>query len=607
MKYFFVLYLFIGAFAYAEFEEITCDFSSLDGTYIEYDNFKLAIKPTRTGECEFQISTKEAGGGRGYIFSEEGKMHITTSFEELVAENLKGTLSQTTGTKGYFFYPAVRNLRALRDNETGAIKFEMVNGGDIYIDASTGLIDESKTQDFVVKQDPIKLHSASISMTPTKYPILTFGYRSGNTNETDRSYSVLLENNGKNCRIPAKKLFDYKVACGQIPSCSCDPDIDPVIAQLKNCAADVSEIGTVSTGLLNGVLFKDSSPKGMNSIVSQTCPDFFTEEQINQQVSITTRVLPDNFEQIASQRNYSRQETGVVTDGNAPVVRGARGLSPRQSSASESTGNEGPVAADSESDNGDGEETEESGEELAENCHELLGQFFKDEENQEKIQKYLKTQAQITLHRIAWTALKKSANDTRKTEKVIQDALKERDPQLHQQFIENAQLSINEKLLKAMQALKEVSDEFEDNSKNDPYTIKYSDVKMTQLLVDAEKELGNEYKTGVMKFLPIIENSLKVSDFDKKQNIDFIEDQMDVMLGNAKKLEDKLQSYLEEENCLQNQQLFSCHSEPEGKIDIKEVLNSSEEILDKLYQEEFGKKDEIKNNLKWNSFWLYVK
>lgn len=482
---------------HAGFEKLACNFESMDYDTFTYDNFKLEVRPQRDGSCSISINTEESGDSRSYSFSEDGKMHITYSFPTQVPSSQRGTLSKSTGTKAYFFYPKVRELNVYRDPSTGEIKVEMINGGDMYIDPSSGLINESKTKDFIVKQTvPLVAKRSNISITPTKFPILTFPYVTGWTSELNRDRTILLENEGRRCRILANKIFDYEVSCGAVPSCQCDPNEDPITAQLKTCAVDVSKTRHLRGGDLNGAEFKDSSPRGLSSIVNKKCPGFFTDAQIEQEVQRGTK--------LSTSRGIKR--TSSKTAGNSEVTRSAKGKFPSEGS--------NPTTRPRRQEKKEGSVAELD---LPSNCLEKLKEFFDKDENKELINDYIQIQGKITLHRIAWTALKLSEQNTKNIENTIEDLLKDRSPELHQQFVNNGQLSRNQKLFKIMGELKESSQAL-NSEENVPYTLKFSDVKMVQLLVEAEGSFGRTYDEGVMDYISIIKNSM-LGRLDNKQKI----------------------------------------------------------------------------------------
>ncbi|MCO4754144.1 MAG: hypothetical protein KC478_06665, partial [Bacteriovoracaceae bacterium] len=239
-------------------------------------------------------------------------------------------------------------------------------------------------------------------------------------------------------------------------------------------------------------------------------------------------------------------------------------------------------------------------------CQQRVVEFFGDEANKDLVNNYIKIQSKIALHRVAWTYLKSSQGDTKNFEASIKELLLKRDPKLHEKFVNSKQFSRNERLLAVMSELKDASSEFE-TKKDEPYTIKYSDVKMIDLLVEAENQHGRSYDNGIMDFTSIIRNSMKSRLNTKDANIGKIEAQLDILESKKDKLDEQLMSYLSKFNCDEQVDFGACGPKNIKSFDIGKGLEEFEALIDSVYEKQFEKSKELKNNFRWNTYWLHVR
>lgn len=241
------------------------------------------------------------------------------------------------------------------------------------------------------------------------------------------------------------------------------------------------------------------------------------------------------------------------------------------------------------------------------NCRLILKDFFDDPKNQDAINEYIQTQGKITLHRLAWTYLKSSEVDARPVEQVIKDLLIKRDPKLHKKFIDKRLGSKNQRLLEVMSELKEVSESYS-SKESMPYSLKYGDVKMMELLVRSEKRYGPTPEVGMMNFLNIISNSYKSRLKNKRHNKLKVEKILTGLVSKMESFEKRVNRYLVQNNCTKQSDLISCPRKEEKNepIDFSKVSQIQEDIVDQIYAKQFERDKELENNFKWGNYWLHV-
>lgn len=242
----------------------------------------------------------------------------------------------------------------------------------------------------------------------------------------------------------------------------------------------------------------------------------------------------------------------------------------------------------------------------ASRCQMQINKFFDDPANRKLKEEYMKIQGKITLHRIAWTYLKQMKSSTDSIEGFIQDLIVKRDPTLHKEFINSGAKSRNEKLSFAISEMRRVSQELVAEPKDQTYALQYSDVKMMNLLANAEELNGRGMKNGVMDFTSIINNSLKNKFGKKERNINIFKKIIDSLVAKKNEFESKLLTYLESVDCAEVANTTTCEVESLTNENLSNILQNSEDLIDYVYRDDFGKKQELKNIYQWQNYWLHV-
>lgn len=240
------------------------------------------------------------------------------------------------------------------------------------------------------------------------------------------------------------------------------------------------------------------------------------------------------------------------------------------------------------------------------NCNEKMNDFFEDPENSELKKEYMKLQGKITLHRIAWTFLKQADSPTDTIEGLIEEMIIRRDPALYREFVNSGAKTRNEKLGFAISELKRTSQGLITDDADKAYALHYSDVKMMNLLVNAEDLNGRTMANGVMDFTSIIKNSLN-NKFSKKQsNLRKFQSIIDSLTAEKNAFESKLLTYLKSVNCDTIRNNDTCEVQAMTGAHLSQILENTENIIDFVYQDDFGRQEELKDIYQWRNYWLHV-
>ena len=162
-----------------------------------------------------------------------------------------------------------------------------------------------------------------------------------------------------------------------------------------------------------------------------------------------------------------------------------------------------------------------------------------------------------------------------------------------------------------MADLKAVSKEFS-SAKTSPFEIKYSDVKIVDILVELEKDpkYGRSAARGARDFTSIIRNSMKSRLNRKTQNIKYFESTINELLSRKNTIEAKIVQFLAESGCTQESDFLACGSQ-NRLSNLSKIISEQQVVLDSFYEKLFSRNIEIKNNFLWRSkdknYWLKVK
>lgn len=237
-------------------------------------------------------------------------------------------------------------------------------------------------------------------------------------------------------------------------------------------------------------------------------------------------------------------------------------------------------------------------------CNSIIDKLLKSPKNKTLKDEYMKLQGKITLHRLAWLQLKKASKETDSLEQDIVALMKKRDPELHASFIESKRDITNKDLELSIQELKKMSEALVDDPKKSAYVLQYSDIKMIQLLVEAEEFHGSSLRDGVMSYPEIIKNTLKSKNLDKEESLIAFEDTINQLEKKKAVFESTLQEFLGETECYINESDGTCRVVDTSEQEIQGLLKSSENLVNYIYDTSAQKEDELKNLFQWNTYWL---
>ena len=515
---------------FADWQRVDCDSTTDSGLRenIRLPNYSIGYTQ-KNNECSFHFRTKTHSDSNDYIkymFKPSGHWFIFVS------------QGNKDGSKSYFLPPKNENskIEVYLDSETNETKIITTSGDTFFIDPSTGLINEDKSQKYKIKQKPLSYTKSPLSISDTEKPLITFPYTIGGS-RTEKMYAeIFVEYKNKSCKIKAGELFKITAS---------------------------------------GTVFKEKNQEDIYKLINQKCPSF--------DIPITS----SSNTQIASPKLMPK-----------PILK------PTEVKEIKT---ELPSPRELESKNNDIEKREDSAaidlktnENITPPCLDLLKNFFDSVNNKEKVNQYLKNQGKISLHKIAISYLKTRKDEDNELNESLINLIKKRDPAIHEKFIKAPFKSRNTTLLEIMKTLKSHSSKDQGHADLD---IQYSDLKMLELLVAAEEIHGRSSKNGVMDFVSIINNSLK--DREKSESKEVINKMISSLKNKQTDFEKEVTRYLEENNCLTMKDFGVCGKE-NSPLDIQVLLNDSENVINSIFENQFQKKEELKNNYKWNTYWLHV-
>lgn len=621
------LILIIPLSVFANWQELTCEWEDelhangkryIKPKYIKTGGYKLRIGGITdcginidTNDPSIQIASKDS---RSYRFTQDGQFYIfSTARSQITDEWIKSHWKykqlirkgksveyaldymrtsdfHTTGSKMYTFHPIEQKQRFYHNPQTNELKVVTANGMTIYIDPKTGLIDEQRTSDMKVRQKPLAHYKDVISISSPKKTIVSTPFSMGGYNFTKKNGNVYIERDGASCKLQQQQVFDYIIECSHRSGSPCKCKSEDKFRNAR-CTLPASKISGLSKDSIDGTQLKSASE--LNKILSKvsSCKKVISQNLAYSPTS-TPRVAPAARPQLAPKPTKTAPKAPASTPQPAPDQR----PKPKPAPVPKPPKTSPPVKVT--------DTAKAQTDELI--CQKKLKEYFNSDQNQEMIQDYMKIQGKISLHRLAWTYLKMSQQNTKQIEGSIKELLKERDPELHTQFINSEQKSRNKNLLVTMQLLKEESKTFVKDPSEKDFALHYSDVKMIELLARAEEYHGRAMKSGVMDFTSIIKNSLKTRQDKKAKNIAHIQKTINKLTKKSNEIEKKVRSYLESVDCDKQVDFIASCKDPNLNLNIGYILNDSSNIVDYIYEDKFDKKDELKEVFKWNTYWLHV-
>lgn len=415
--------------------------------------------------------------------------------------------------------------------------------------------------------------------------------RSTPFNSNEQGAQAILTYNGQTCRVNKNELFsadnnDNGIFYLQLT----DQELNERILK-PQCGWDITELINQSPRSI--ATATDAEVSDSPEVVSISSTTITTEAIKNGDVDIVqdggeAQTKEEVIIQIEETKNVPNVEEGTAV---ADVVEAQTNTTPSSSDSAKS----------------DQVSTFINDPFVSSSCKTQINNFFEDPENQELKEKYMKLQGKITLHRIAWTYLKKADAETDTIEGTIQELISKRDPVLYKEFIESRPETRNRRLGFAIKEMQLLSQELAANSPEDQaYALQYSDVKMINLLVQAEEDHGRSFANGVMDFTSIIKNSLKDSFDNKAANLAKFKSTIDRLIQEKNEFESKLVDFLKSVECSEIINSTTCAREEVTESSIEQILQSSRDIVDFVYLDDFEKTEELKNIYQWNTYWLHV-
>lgn len=559
-----------------------------------FDNFELLVGSALG--CDITITANEgttegedSPNTRRFNFKTDGSLYITNhvtmtddqvrahwKYKQLIKDGVtepnafnqvKKSDFQKSGVKDYYFHPKIKNQEIFIHNETKEIKVITQNGKTIFFDPKTGLINEEKTIDLTIKQTPLVPGTDTISITSPEMPLITFPFSQGEYSKNNPKTPVTIEHLGKICKLEAKHVFNYLVACSNEKEsvCICDEkDTD----KKKNCSVEAPKIEKVKAHLLNGVTIKNDYPT-LNKNIKNNCPDF----------PDTTYIKPK--EEVPSP-HYLESEVKV----EAPTEQ------VEDEKEKEEDKKEEVVVAPNTTDE----------------CQKKLLDYFNDDKNQELKNQYMIIQGQIALQRLAWTYQKMTKENTLSVQDSIVDLLKKRNPKLHAEFIKASPTkSRNEKINMAMQELRIESNTFVKTKDDLAYSIHHSDIKMIELLANAEKLNGKSFDGGIMDFTSLIEHGVAKLKGTKDEDLTAAKEQIDQLIKKKEVFEKQISEHLKSVDCGNTSVKRVCKNGSEETLDLTQSLDDAKELIEHIYKDDTGKKKELHDIYQWNNYWLDTK
>lgn len=242
-------------------------------------------------------------------------------------------------------------------------------------------------------------------------------------------------------------------------------------------------------------------------------------------------------------------------------------------------------------------------------CGDAIKAYFGQEANREKVQKYLKIQGELTLHRLAWSYLKLQDGKTVRVEEVIKRLLAERDPSLHKKFLEKAP-NHTALILENIDLLREsVIKRFGDTEINRPYLMKYSDKKMLGLLLETEKSLGHGKKKDLIDFVNMIHSSYGRTDGTRENHLKVAERTVNRLTRELEKMGNDIEKFITSQGCSRSELSATCDpNETQGPLSTKfvELFQESQSIQDSLSSTLIERQADLLEANRWGNYWLHV-
>lgn len=173
------------------------------------------------GRCNLRVRQPHATTPRNFrhfSFNDDGEIFIYSEFNN--PGNPTSTFA-TSGTKNYYLFPRVAELKAVFDESQNEFYIRMPSGDHIFFRNDPMRIDEQRTTDLkVVQQEVAWNNQGGISLSKPSGVLLNLGYLQGGSERAGRILN-LEDGEGLSCSLPHASLFDYYRKRYEIHTGSC--------------------------------------------------------------------------------------------------------------------------------------------------------------------------------------------------------------------------------------------------------------------------------------------------------------------------------------------------------------------------------------------------
>jgi len=203
-----------------------------------------------------------------------------------------------------------------------------------------------------------------------------------------------------------------------------------------------------------------------------------------------------------------------------------------------------------------------------------------------------------------------SAENNNNLEETIIGLLKKRNPALHQQFIEapsKREIFQNSMAVIITEMARENKEHYPEES-NGPYRLKYSDMKMLEMLSFAQNKFGID-KSGVMNFFSMIASSYRGERLGKKKIAAMHTANIIKQLEESKaEVEKEIEAVLQKSGCAKKISEISCQNLEIGSSNasVESKIADSKKAVGLIFQDFFSQEEELKETFKWGEILLHV-
>lgn len=158
-----------------------------------------------------------------------------------------------------------------------------------------------------------------------------------------------------------------------------------------------------------------------------------------------------------------------------------------------------------------------------------------------------------------------------------------------------------------MQELRIESNTFVKTKDDLAYSIHHSDIKMIELLANAEKLNGKSFDGGIMDFTSLIEHGVAKLKGTKDEDLTAAKEQIDQLIKKKEVFEKQISEHLKSVDCGNTSVKRVCKNGSEETLDLTQSLDDAKELIEHIYKDDTGKKKELHDIYQWNNYWLDTK